>query len=91
MSVDNGVYILETKDGQIRVAHSQAIESLFDSEGRYIQGQITKHFGNKYTKNMRQAVKIAQKIRNNLHICEYGIQILPYCNKTWKQIVNESE
>lgn len=91
MSADNGVYILETRDKQIRVVHSQAIEGLFNNNGDYIPRQINKYFGDsKYTKDMSKAVKIARKIRRKLPICEYGISILPYCDKTWKQIMNES-
>lgn len=91
MSADNGVYILKTKDRQIRVAHSYAINGLFDYDGNYISEKINRHFGSsKYTKNMDKAVKIAQNIRKKLPICEYGIQVLPYCDKTWEQIVKES-
>lgn len=91
MSADNGVYILKTKDGQIRVAHSNAINGLFDFKGNYISEQISRHFGCKYTKNMDKAVKIAEKIRKKLPVCEYGIQFLPYCDKTWEQIIEETD
>lgn len=88
MSADNGVYILRTKDRQIRVAHSQAINGLFDLEGRYIPEQVRRHFGgSKYTKNMDKAIVVAQNIRRKLPVCEYGIQVLPYCDKTWEEIV----
>lgn len=91
MSADNGVYILKTKDGQIRVAHSNAINGLFDLNGNYISEQVRRHFGSyKYTRNMDKAVRIAESIRRKLPVCEYGIQFLPYCNKTWKQIIEES-
>lgn len=90
MSADNGVYILKTKDKQIRVAHSQAINGLFDHEGKYIPEQIDRHFGNcKYTRSMDKAIRIAENIRKKLPVCEYGIQVLPYCDKTWEQIVSE--
>lgn len=92
MSADNGVYILKTKDRQIRVVHSKSINGLFDYGGNYISEQINRHFGNsKYTKSMEKAIKIAQRIRKKLPVCEYGIQVLPYCNKTWKQITNEAK
>ena len=88
MSADNGIYILKTKDNQIRVSHSKAIDGLFDSDGKYIYSQIQKHFNDKpFTRNMRVANKIAQKIYNNLPVCEYGIRVLPVCDKTWEQIV----
>ena len=91
MSADNGVYILKTKDKQIRVAHTKAINALFDFDGKYIPEQIHRYFGNsRYTKNMDKAIKIAENIRKKLPVCEYGIQVLPYCDKTWEQIVNES-
>lgn len=90
MSADNGVYILKTKDRQIRVAHSKAINGLFDCKGNYISEQINRHFGgSKYTKNMGKAIIIAQRIRKKLPVCEYGIQVLPYCDKTWEQITEE--
>lgn len=89
MSADNGVYILRTKDRQIRVAHLQAINGLFDCRGKYIPEQIHRHFGSsKYTKNMDKAIIIAQNMKNKLPVCEYGIQVLPYCNKTWKEILD---
>ncbi|MCI8749129.1 MAG: hypothetical protein HFH67_14940 [Lachnospiraceae bacterium] len=92
MSADNGVYILRTKDRQIRVTHSQAINGMFDHEGRYIPEKIKLHFnGNKYTKNMDKAIMIAQHIRKKLSVCEYGIQVLPYCDKTWEEIVNNKQ
>lgn len=90
MSADNGVYILKTKDKQIRVAHTKAINGLFDCNGEYISSQINRHFGNaKYTKNMDKAIRFAQRIQNKLPVCEYGVQILPYCDKTWEQIIEE--
>lgn len=91
MSADNGVYILKTKDNQIRVAHSSAINGLFDFNGNYISEQITRHFGIRYTKNMDRAVRIAEKIRKKLPVCEYGIQVLPYCDKTWNEILEDTE
>lgn len=92
MSADNGVYILRTRDRQIRVAHSQAINGLFDMNGTYIPKQVHRCFGNsKYTKSMDKAIIIAQNIRKKLTVCEYGIQILPYCNKTWEEIIDESK
>jgi len=92
MSADNGVYILKTKDDQIRVVYSQAINGIFDPCGKYISKQIYRHFGNsEYTKNMEKAVKIAQNIRSKLSVCEYGIQILPDCNRTWEEIINDSK
>lgn len=91
MSADNGVYILRTKDRQIRVAHSQAINGLFSYNGEYIPEKIELHFGkSKYTKNMNKAIEIAQNIRKRLPICEYGIQVLPYCDKTWEEITSEN-
>lgn len=91
MSADNGVYILRTKDRQIRVAHLKAINGMFDYEGKYITKQICRYFdGRRYTKNMDKAIKIAESIKRKLPVCEYGIQILPYCNKTWEQILSES-
>lgn len=90
MSADNGVYILKTKDKQIRVAHTKAINGLFDYKGDYIPEQVYRHFGDKrYTKNMDKAIVIAQRIRKRLSVCEYGVQVLPYCNKTWEQINKE--
>lgn len=90
MSADNGVYILKTKDKQIRVVHSQGINGLFDFNGMYIPEQIKRHFGNsKYTNNMNKAIRIAENIRKKLPVCEYGVQVLPYCDKTWDQIMDE--
>ena len=91
MSADNGIYILRTKDKQIRVIHTKAIENIFDVYGEYIPKQIEKYFGNiPYTKDMNVANNIAQKMFKDIDYCEYGIRILPECNKTWKEILKEA-
>lgn len=91
MSADNGVYILRTKDNQIRVVHSKAINGIFSGSGKYIPKQVVRHFsGVPFTKNMDIANRIAKQINGNLQVCEYGIQHLPFYNKTWKKIMEEA-
>lgn len=91
MSADNGVYILRTRDKQIRVAHSKAINGIFSANGRYIPKQVVRHFaGFPYTKNADVANRVAEQIKGNLQVCEYGICHLPYYNKTWEEIMEEA-
>ncbi|MCI8327281.1 MAG: hypothetical protein HFI37_05835 [Lachnospiraceae bacterium] len=92
MSADNGIYILMTKDQQIRVLHAKAIENIFDTDGNYISKQVKKYFLEcPYTRDMNRANRIAQKMYRSLSACEYGITILPYYDKTWGQIMGEDE
>ena len=92
MSADNGVYILKTKDNQIRVIETKAIENIFDFYGEYIPKQVNRYFGNvPHTKDMNVANSIAQRLYRQLEVCEYGIRILPEYNKTWKEILRESK
>ena len=91
MSADNGIYILKTKDKQVRVIHTKAIENIFDLYGRYIPKQVKKYFDDvPYTKDMNVANNIAQKMFKDIDYCEYGIRILPEYNKTWKEILKEA-
>ena len=75
MSADNGIYILKTKDKQIRVIHTKAIENIFDLYGRYIPKQVKKYFDDvPYTKDMNVANNIAQKMFKDIDkqgICKY--------------------
>lgn len=81
MSADNGVYILETKDGY-RVAHAQAIENIDYKckEGEWNEDDIFYIFGkSKAYKTAKGALNRAAEIYDNIvndefcPICEYGI------------------
>lgn len=90
MSADNGIYILKTKEGQIRVIHDKAIDNIFDSNESYNSTQLVQYFGQTpYTRDMNVAVNIAQRMYKAIPYCEYGIVILPECDKTWNQIMRE--
>ncbi len=92
MSADNGVYIFKTRDKQIRVIHTLAIGNIFDTNNNYISKQVKKYFKDTpFTKDMNVANNIAQKMYKKLDVCEYGIRILPECNKTWEEILKEAD
>jgi hypothetical protein len=95
MSADNGIYILNTKEGQYRVIHAQAIDNLNWSfihfrEEKYVPTRIIEYYGNcKYTYNKDMAMHIANNIYKWFPFVEYGIQIIP-ANRTWNQIKNDA-
>ncbi len=100
MSMDNGIYILKTKDGGNRVLHTKAIDCLFDSFENDELGQeinpirIMEFFGKcPVTRKHNLAMGIAHSmLRTNERECgyvEYGIRIF-HVNKTWKQLQEEA-
>ena len=97
MSADNGIYILKTKDGQYRVIHAMAIENLWwsgleeKSKKEMVPTEILRYFGrSKYTRDYSLALRIAHSIARREPILEYGVSDF-YCNKTWRQIVEEGK
>lgn len=91
MSADNGIYILQTKDGQNRVIHTQAIDNIFGSkeDGINCLNAYEYFCDSKVTLNKTTAMEIAGKMHakyiNEFGIVEYGIQPIPV-KLTWKQI-----
>jgi hypothetical protein len=86
MSADNGIYILQSKDGY-RITHAQAIENLYWDEDQRCEVQqlqpkkLERYFGKcKVFKTRREALKEAdrlyQDIIKNCGICEYGISFI---------------
>ena len=86
MSADNGIYILQAKDGY-RVVHAQAIENLWwwddgteDKRWKLNPKYIFDYFGNcKVLKSRQEALAEATKIydelmKSEMPIVEYGIQ-----------------
>lgn len=75
MSADNGIYILQTKDG-FRVSHAQAIENInwqADETGFNLR-EIYKYFHDaKFFKSIEGAFKEAFRIYDLYSIVEYGI------------------
>lgn len=89
MSADNGVYILKTNK-EYRVIQTKAIENIFDDLEEYIPEKVVEYFGKcKSTRNAEMAFKIAQKILKEVQLCEHGIKLLPFCEKSWEQITRE--
>ena len=79
MSADNGVYILQSKDG-FRVIHAQAIENIFsaNTESGFNQRYLKQYFGRSQVFNTRDEVwEEALEIANKQYILEYGICIIP--------------
>lgn len=101
MSMDNGVYVLRTKDGMNRVIHTKAIDCLvdcFESDelGREINPiRILEFFGKTpATKSYEKAMGIAHSMlrvkTRELGYVEYGIHKISV-NKTWKQLKREAK
>lgn len=91
MSADNGIYILETlgRHGRIgfeyRVAELMCIENLFwdyffgeesDDNDVYIRNARGMWGKCKVTTDKDTAMRVAQKMLDNLDVCEYGIQFI---------------
>jgi hypothetical protein len=87
MSADNGVYILETKGPEYRVAYASAIDNLTwagdDSfDGDWNKKSVRDYFGeSKVYTNLDEAYNEAHMLHDNWSWTEYGICILPYGNK----------
>ena len=88
MSSDNGIYILEAKDG-FRVIHAQAIENLYwwdDGERKEINPErLVEYFGEEYVIPTRErAFNVASLIYRDLKEkgipIEYGISFI----ESWK-------
>ena len=96
MSMDNGIYILATKDGQNRVIHTKAIDCIVDSFENDEPGEtinpirIIEFFGKApATRNYEKAMGIAHSMlrvkTRELGYVEYGIHKISV-NKKWKQL-----
>lgn len=100
MSMDNGIYILKTKEGGNRVIHTKAIDCIIDcfendELGKEINPiRVMEFFGEcPATRNSRKAIGIAHSMlkvkTRELGYVEYGIQII-HVNKTWEQLKKEA-
>lgn len=96
MSADNGIYVLETNEGQQRVIHAQAIENLHwnhvssSMTSQPVCTRIIEYFGNsKATRNKNVAFYVARKMAET-QFTEYGICFIKI-DKTWKQILAEAK
>jgi hypothetical protein len=96
VSIDNGIYILKTKDNQHRVIHTQAIENIYWSyidecyKDKPVSTRIVEYFGDaRYTYNQDIARDIAFGIARK-NETEFGIREI-IVNKTWNQIMNEAK
>lgn len=83
MSADNGVYILQTKGPEFRVAHAQAIDNVFgewDVEKNIWKGDaefILDTFGesNPFS-TIEEAFDVAEGIERSLEFTEYGVCLI---------------
>lgn len=97
MSADNGIYILKTKD-QYRVVHSMAFENIYHSFSNPFQTHrepvptrlVAKYGRTRYTRDFEKALQVANAMLKDIHICEYGIQIVQI-HKSWDQIVRDAK
>jgi hypothetical protein len=72
MSADNGVYILETKGPEYRVAYAHAIENIFNDAG-----MIREYFDESeifFTR--KKALDKASEIYDNVKYTEYGVVVI---------------
>ena len=80
MSADNGIYILESKDG-FRVIYAQAIENIFNAypELGFNEKWLKEYFGDTRVLSSRdEAWEEALRIqREQPSPTEYGIRIIP--------------
>lgn len=74
MSADNGVYILRTNDGEIRVAHAQAIENIRQGKTTLDKASIILYFKDSevYTDGDK-AFQKATELLEDVGYAEYGI------------------
>jgi len=76
MSADNGIYILESKDG-FRVTHAQAIDNLWWPGNKLNPVQLKKYFGEcKVFKSLKEAYSKAKNIKYQVGYVEYGISFI---------------
>lgn len=74
MSADNGIYILATNDGEIRVAHAQAIENIGYGKTALDLANIVLYFkDSKVYTDSSKAWEKAKKIYDDVEYAEYGI------------------
>ncbi|WP_434311471.1 hypothetical protein [Hominifimenecus sp. rT4P-3] len=96
MSVDNGIYILAAKD-QYRVACAQGIDQIYWSfsegycGGRVVPTRAMEVWGNlPHTHDAKTAIRVAERFRRKMDICESGICIIPL-ETTWRTLVREAK
>ena len=80
MSADNGIYILESKDG-FRVVYAHAIDNIYEHGWKFNSKYLKKYFGEAPVLTTRdEAWKEAKKLYYKViarGILEYGINIIP--------------
>lgn len=82
MSADNGVYILKLKD-QCRIRETKGIDRLFNSFDKPIPSRLYREFRDaEQTKDMNEAVTVAERIYKLLPYCEKGIVVI-ILDRTW--------
>ena len=96
MSADNGIYILHTNDGEIRVAHAQAIENIEQGKTVLDKASVVLYFqDSKVYTNSQEARQKAEEILDDVEYAEYGICSIvldiPYPDMTSEQAIIEIE
>lgn len=100
MSMDNGIYVLRTKEGENRVIHTKAIDCIIDcfendELGKTINPiRVMEFFGESpVTRNYNTAMGIAHSMlrvkTRELGYVEYGIHKIKV-NKMWKELQEEA-
>jgi len=96
MSADNGIYLLYTNDGDIRVAHAQAIENIGEGKTVLEKASVVLYFKDSevYT-NPDKAFQKAKELFDNCSFVEYGISAYtidaPYPDMTPSQALASME
>ena len=96
MSADNGIYVLSTNDGEIRVAHAQAIENIGEGKSELNKITLVLYFKDSevYT-DAEEAWLIAVKLLKEFEYVEYGIcpitLDIPFPNMTFQRAISALE
>lgn len=81
MSADNGIYIGVFGDGEIRVAHAQAVDNCWDENGAEDDVYIGLFFQDAESfEDLESAFSYAHKLEDEIEYTEYGINTLHFQN-----------
>jgi hypothetical protein len=99
MSADSGVYILQTKGPEFRVAHTHAIDNVYgewNEENHVWMGDpesILDTFGESHAfDNIEQAYDVAEGIERSVEFTEYGVCLIrDFERQTFMELIEGQE
>jgi|GEM_PF-2402983 len=87
MSSDNGIYILETKGTEYRVAHCLGIDNVYNEQGNFDHNVLYIYFkDSKVYKTVEEAFERAEEISREISFTEYGVCKLSHLNYEFKKL-----